>query len=124
MRPTLDYCSCVWDPHTQWAAQKLKSVGLPDIASTDTITPPTSVTNMLNLLNWQTLHVTRKEKDFKADHALQDRKWSCGHIISLMHTSNYPTKIRKLPCTPLGFQPYQTNIDTFKYSFFPRTITT
>ena len=65
--------------------------------------------------------ITRKEKHFEAGHALQNCKWSCGHTISPIP----PTRIKKLPYTPSGFQtiPNQ-HIDTFKYSFFPKTIIT
>ena len=52
VRPTLEYCTCVWDPHTQVAARKLESVQRRAARYCLYIYHNTSsVTNMLNILN-------------------------------------------------------------------------
>ena len=56
VRPSLEYATCVWDPHTQIAKQKLEAVQRRAARYvTRRYHNTSSVTNMLRHLEWQTL---------------------------------------------------------------------
>ena len=60
VRPSLEYATCVWDPHTQTAKQKLEAVQR-RVARyvTRCYHNTSSVTNILRHLEWQTLEQRR-----------------------------------------------------------------
>ena len=45
-------------------------------------------------------------------------------VVAITSHPYLQPKLRLSRTHPLSFQPYQTNINAFKYSFFPRTILT
>ena len=123
VRPTLEYCTCVWDPYTQvgggGGVLKLESVQrraarycLYRYHNTS------SMTDMLNFLNWKTLEERRT-----ISRLIMLYKILNGVVAITSHPYLQP-KLRLSRTHPLSFQPYQTNINAFKYSFFPRKILT
>ena len=60
VRPSLEYATCVWDPHTQTAKQKLEAVQRRAARYvTRRYHNTSSVTNMRHHLEWQTLEHRR-----------------------------------------------------------------
>ena len=60
VRPSLEYATCVWDPHTQTAKQKFEAVQRRAARYvTRRYHNTSSVTNMLHHLEWQTLEQRR-----------------------------------------------------------------
>ena len=60
VRPTLEYCTYVWDPYTKGEVWKLESVQRRAARDCLYIYHNTSsVTDMLNILNWKTLEERR-----------------------------------------------------------------
>ena len=116
----LEYCSTVWSPYTSQAKHKMEMV-LRRAAryATNRYRNSSSVTDMLENLNWETLE-TRQIKSqltvmFKILHGLVD-------IPSDDYLTPASTQTRALHMKKL--RQYASSTDAFKYSFFPRTITT
>ena len=91
VRPTLEYCTCVWDPYTQGGVRELESVQrraarycLYRYHNTS------SMTDMLNFLNWKTLEERRTISRLIM--------LSCCYNISPIS----PTKTKTLPYSPSG----------------------
>ena len=109
---------CVWDPYIQGATRSLNlsNVGLPNRYCLNRYHNTSSVSSMLN---WQTLKKGRRN----ISRLIMLNKIVNG-VVAIPSYPYLQPKLRSSRTHPLGFHPYQTNIDTFKYSFFPRTITT
>ena len=61
VRPTLEYASCAWDPHTKKDIKKIESIQRRAARFvTGNYKRDSSVTNMLGNLNWETLQERRK----------------------------------------------------------------
>ena len=111
VRPQVEYCITVWSPHTAQAKQKLEMVQRRVAARYCTIRyhNTSSVTDMLQDLNWETLESRRT----KLQLVLVDIPAESHLIPATGRTrARHSKKYRQYPTTP----------DTFKYSFFPRTI--
>ena len=121
--PLLEYCAPVWDPHHQTDILKLESVqrraarfvlNKPWLNNTNN----DSVTEMLIDLKWPTLQSHRKHLRlilfFKVINKLQ-----------LIPENYLPTPARLTSTRsnhPCKFSQIQPSCDTYKFSFFPRTI--
>ena len=118
VKPNLEYCASVWNPHTKQAINKLEMVqrraaryAFNDYRNTS------SVTDMLSQLQWDTLESRRTKIQlvmfFKIMNNLVDIP-SVDYITpaSTRTRSNNSKKILQ----------YHTRTDVLKYSFFPRTI--
>ena len=119
VRPTLEYCSSVWDPY---AAKNTNTVEMVQRRATrwvlNRFDGKDSVTEMLSTLKWKTLKsrriIARLSMPYKMRHRLASHKnanlQSAGHSYSTRSTQysyRQPTAIR----------------DYYKYAFYPRTIT-
>ena len=117
VRPRLEYCAIVWDPHTQNAIQKIYMVQrraaryvLRRYHNTS------SVSDMLEQLQWPTLA----------------QRLCCLRLTMLYKITNsivtmdptpYLKPIRTTTRTnSLSFLPYRCNTESFKHAYFPRTI--
>ena len=120
--PILEYCSTIWDPHHQCSIHQIEM--LQHRAARFVLGRPwrrdncDSITLMLEGLNWPSLELRRK----------------CARLILLYKIlNNYliiPSSYLPLP-SPITstrsnhsykFLHYQTSINNYKYSFFPRTV--
>ena len=119
VRPKLEYSSCVWDPHTKSQIHQLEMVQRRAARYTcNRYHNTSSVTEMLQTLNWSTLEKRRIRTRIiflcKIIH----------HLVAI-----YPTNLltRSDPRTRQFLHRYsyrliQTTKDSYKILIFPRTI--
>ena len=118
VRLTLEYCASVWNPHTDQSTHKLEMVQRRAARyCTNRYHNTSSVTEMLQNLQWETLESRRTKIQltmfFKIVNDLVD-------IPAEEYLSPASTRTRALHSKKL--RQYSINSETFKYSFFPRTI--
>ena len=123
IRPKVEYCASIWDPHHTKYIDKLESVqrraarfvtNQPHRRSE----PVVSVTAMIQDLGWEPLSTRR----------LQSRLTSFYKVLN--HHLEIPQSYHPVPAQDLQdtrghdkrFQTYQPEIDAYKFSFFPRTV--
>ena len=118
VRPSLEYATCVWDPHTQIAKQKLEAVQRRAARYvTRRYHNTSSVTNVLRHLEWQTLEQRRIATNLTMLYKITN------NIVTVpIHTYLTPWTRPPTRSHNLCYMPYQCNTNTLKYSFFPRTI--
>lgn len=122
VRPKLEYCSTIWNPHTSRNINKLESVQK-NAARFVLNKPldykkPESSSQMVKQLNWETLQQRRNTSDvilmYKIVHHLIAVP-VYHHPIMAGVTSTRQSHSAK-------FQTIGANINAYKFSFFPRTI--
>ena len=118
VRPNLEYCASVWNPHHSQLVQKLEMVQRRAARyTTRRYRNTSSVTDMLESLNWESLQSRRTKIQltmlFKIINNLVD-----------IPSSTYltPSRTRTRAAHTQKMLQYHTRTDTFKYSFIPRTI--
>jgi hypothetical protein len=119
VRSNLEYCSSIWAPHTKQHIDKIKSVQRRAARYvTKRYHNTSSVTSMLNHLNWNTLenrrNINRVTMLYKITHNLV----AIDHNLYLvkqpiMHTRN---------SNILQYQLFNTRTNYFKHSFSPHTV--
>ena len=118
VRPLLEYCSTVWSPYTQEHIQKIEMVQLRAARYvTNRYHITSSVTSMLDHLEWETLESRRTKNQlvmfFKFIHGLIDIPAERYLTPASTRTrSHHSLKYRQIP----------TSSDYHKYSFFPNTV--
>ena len=118
VRPILEYASPVWDPHLVKDRDQIEKVqrAAARWVSSD-YRWSSSVTSMLNLLSWPTLHLRRKISKlqifYKAIHTLTALPIPDYFNHVTRFTRNYHSLHYILP---------SSNSDSYKFSFFPSTI--
>ena len=112
VRPNLEYCSTVWDPHTQKSAQQLEMVQRRAArwVKNDYV-QQSSVTQMLNELGWRTLAQRRAD-------ARLTLMYKIVHGLVLIEAIKYI----KLQRDQLHLQQILAKQKYYEMSFFPRTV--
>ena len=118
VRPHVEYCDTVWSPNTVTDIQKVeKTQRRAARFILDDFGNRSSVTDMLKKLDLESLESRRAKHQltmfYKIVHGLVD-------IPSAPYLSPGSSKTRS--SHSLKFRQSQTSTNTFKYSFFPRTI--
>ena len=119
VRPRLEYNSCTWDPHHQYQIHQLEMVQRRAARYvTNRYHNTSSVNSMLTDLNWPTLQQRR----------LRTRLiffYKITHNLVAIYPSNllFPIDSRTRHHNPHSFQHIRCNKDTYKYSFYPQTVT-
>lgn len=118
VRPHVEYCVTVCNPHTVQDKYQLEMVQRRAARyCTNRYHNKSSVTDMLQDLNWETLESRRTKLQltmlFKIVNDLVDVPADLYLTPAIGKTRARHSK---------KFQQYQPRTDTFKYSFFPRTI--
>ena len=120
VRPNLEYCSSVWDPSTAVAKYNLERVQrrtarwvLHRYHNTS------SVTDMLNHLQWQTLE--RRRKDARL---IMMYKIVNGLVAINPHQYLTPVVRQNRFTHPHSFLQIPAAKESFRQSFFPRTVNT
>lgn len=124
VRPRLEYCSPIWDPH-----QKVHQVNLEKVQRrsarfvTGDYRRTSSVNDMLHDLNWETLQ-DRREKArltlvYKETHHITPP--NINHHLVTNSTTNKPTTRQS---HELNYNIIRSNKDCYRYSLYPRTIPT
>ena len=119
VRPILEYSCVVWAPHTKCNIDKLESVQRRAARfATSDYSYTSSVSTMLENLNWKTLHVRRNELRlimfYKIIHNMVDLSLPESIIPSATTGYTRGHDLRFYP--PFG----RTNV--YKYSFFPAVV--
>ena len=118
VRPNLEYCASIWNPHTAQAKHKIEMVQRRAARyTTNRYRNTSSITDMLEDLSWDTLESRRTKIQltmlYKIINNLVDIPAEDYLTFNSSRTrSAHSKKLRHYPST----------CDTFKFSFFPRTI--
>ena len=118
VRPLLEYCSTVWSPYTQEHIQKIEMVQHRAARNvTNRYHNTSSVTSMLDQLEWETLESRRTKNQlvmfFKIIH---------GPIHIPAERYLTPASTRTRSHHSLKYRQIPTSSDYHKYSFFPYSI--
>jgi hypothetical protein len=118
VRPNLEYCASIWNPHHKQSIQKLEMTQRRAARYTTNIyTTTSSVNEMLQQLKWETLESRRTKIQltmfYKIVNNLVDIP--ADHYLTPSKTRTRTTHSKKM-------LQYHTRTDTLKFSFFPRTI--
>jgi len=118
VRPILEYCSTVWDPHILKDVNELEKVQRRSARWVmSDYNWSSSVTSMLNLLQWPTLTNRRLTARLHTFYK------SIYHLTAVQLPPYFSQTQRSTrQYHPLHFIIPSTNCDYYKYSFFPRTI--
>ena len=117
VRPLLEYCSTVWSPHTKEYIQKIEMVRRRAARYvTNRYHNTSSVTSMLDHLEWETLESRTKNQlimFLKIVHGFVD-----------MPTDKYltPASSRTRSRHSLKYRQIPTSSDNYEHSFFPQTV--
>ena len=118
VRPVIEYCSTVWSPHTKKYVSILEMVQRRAARYvTDRYRNTSSVTSMLDHLDWESLEAGRAKTQlkmlFKIIHGLVDiPAEDYLESASTRTHSQHSLKFLQIPVSS----------DYYKFSFFPRTI--
>ena len=112
VRPTLEYCSTVWDPHSKQQANTIERVQRRAARwVTGRYHNTSSVSNMLAELGWRSLSQRRADSRlvmmYKIRHGLVNIPFD--HFLSLQRDG-------------IHLQPILARTQYYEYSFFPRTV--
>ena len=120
VRPRLEYGCTVWDPYRACQKSWLEQVQRRAARFvTRTYTREEGcVTNALRLLNWPTLEKRRQVARLTLMYKCVTNQAAIDIPCYVHHQSSLKTRASH----PLKFIPLQPSCDTYKYSFWPRTI--
>ena len=118
VRPIIEYCSTVWNPHTKEYVSKVEMVQRRAARYfTNRYRNTSSVTSMLDHLDWESLEARRAKTQltmlFKIIHGLVDIRAE-DYLV--------PASTRTRSQHSLKFLQIPVSSDYYKFSFFPRTI--
>ena len=116
MRPTLEYSSCVWDPHTQSNVNKLEMVQQRAARLVKgEYEKNSSVTSMLTDLHWNTLQKRRMQVKSAMLY------WIVHNLVAIPATP-FLIPVRTSRGHSMKFFIPQSTVNSHLYSFFPSTI--
>ena len=118
VRPKLEYAASVWDPHTSSQINQIEKVQRRAARYvTNRFHNTSSVTDMLQDLNWPTLEARRLHTRLVMFYKITN------HLVAIYPQNLlYPVDHRTRQSHTNCYRLIQTNKDTYKYSFYPRTI--
>ena len=120
VRPRLEYGCTVWDPCRAYQKSWLEQVqhrAARFVTRTNT-REEGCVTNALKLLNWPTLEKRRQVARLTLMYKCVTNQAAINIPCYVHHQSSLKTRASH----PLKFTPLQPSCDTYKYSFWPRTV--
>ena len=119
VRSNLEYCSTIWSPHTKKLKDKVEHTQRRAARYvTNRYHNTSSVSNMLEHLNWPTLEHRRNLSRLTMFYKIT-------HNLVAINPNLYlspQTKSTTRHTSPLHFQTFSTRTDYFKFSFFPYTV--
>ncbi len=118
VRPKLEYGSAIWDPHTSKDRHKVEMVQRRAARYvSNRYHNISSVTDMLNTLEWNTLEQRREHIRLTMLYKVAN-----GLVAIPPDTFLTPSTTRTRGNNGQGYRTYHTRTDVLKFSFFPRTI--
>ena len=120
VRPKMEYASAVWDPFRAYQIKWLEQVqrGAARFVTQTYSREEGCVTRALDHLGWPTLEQRRYQSRLKLLHKSLNNEAAINIPPYVHHQSSLKTRSSH----PMKFIPLQTSCDTYKYSFWPRTI--
>ena len=122
VRPHLEFACAVWDPYTTSDIQKLEGIQCraAQFMAKDYRRAEGTVTNILQELQWPSLEQRRQQIRLSIMNKIhQDIAIPIPDYIHHVHRQTAQTK----QYHPQRFRTMKANSNTYKYSYFPRTIT-
>ena len=120
VRPKLEYSSTVWDPHTKSQINQIEKVQRRAARFvSNRYNNTSSVTNMLEKLNWPSLEIRRTRSRLIMFYKIIHQVVAISPPPHLLVTSDQRTRFNN----PYTFKQIQTDKDTYKFSFYPRIVT-
>ena len=117
VRPTLEYASTVWDPSTQKCAAKLEAVQRRSARYVfNNYDRHSSVTPMLNSLNWPTLQRRREQAK-----AIMMYRIVNG-LVAIPASQHLVPALSRTRGHDLRFLQPHNRVQAYKHSFFPSAI--
>ena len=119
VRPTLEYCSAVWDPYTHRNINMLEKINTKAarFITNNYTQAPGITTHLKQQINMDHLHIRRQTHRLTLMYKITN-----NYIDINPHTYLHNTNSRTRNTHSLTFQTYHTNTDTYKHSYFPQTI--
>ena len=119
IRPKLEYCSSVWDPHQHNQINQIeKTQRRAARYTTNRYHNTSSVQDMIDNLNWPTLQTRRTRTRLIVFYKIVHQHIAIDHSQILQRTDH-----RTRQAHPYTYRHISATNDTYKYSFFPHTIT-
>ena len=118
VRPNIEYCASVWSPYTDQGKRKIEMVQRRSARYvTNRYRNMSSVTDMLEELNWESLESRRTKIQLTLLYKIMN-----GMVD--IPTSPYVTQAsaRTRSSHTMKLRQISSRTDAYKYSFFPRTI--
>ena len=117
MRPQLEYCSAIWDPHEKGDTAFLEKVQRRAARFVmGDYKRESSVTSMIRNIGWQSLQerraVARLTLMYKIVHG----------YVEVLNTPLQSSSCQTRHASQLTYRNLQTNKNCYRHSFFPRTI--
>ncbi|XP_071153385.1 uncharacterized protein [Mytilus edulis] len=119
VRPSLEYASAVWDPYKVEDINRLDKVqrrGARYVCNNYRDKTPGCVTNMIQLLKWESLQDRRK------DHRLLIMYKAINGMISIPEANSIINKSDTRTRGANRLRQIYTKTEVYRQSFFPRTI--
>ena len=118
VRPTLEFCSAVWDPHTKEHIQK---VGMSQRRAAHMVHNnydwETSATSLMQSLKWENLATRRKINRLTSLHKAIE-----GHLAIPVQNYLRPSQRTTRRANSKTYTQLHAKKDSFRYSFIPRTV--
>ncbi|XP_072028208.1 uncharacterized protein [Amphiura filiformis] len=123
VRPTLEYCAAVWDPHTADQIYQIEAIQrrAARFVNRD-YDRRSSVSTMIEDLNWRTLAERRKitrmsvfQKSYEGYLSIPVRTYTAAPVQTLHQETTRRSHTK-------SFIELHSSKDCFKYSFIPRTL--
>ena len=121
VRPHLEFACAVWDPFTTMDIQRIEIIQhrAARFVANNYIKEPGSMTKILEQLNWPTLEQRRKQCRLVNMYKIQTQTIA----IPIPDYIERQTASNTRQYHPSKFRVMKANNNSYKYSFFPRTIT-
>ena len=118
VRPNLEYCSSVWNPHTRVLNQKIEMVQRRAARFVkNKYRNTSSVSSMLEDLQWESLQSRRMKSQLTMFYNIIN---NLVDIPANDYLSFSGSRTRSSHCYKI--RQFRVSSNTFKYSFFPRTV--
>ena len=118
VRPTIEYASAVWDPFLDCDIRRIEMVQRRAARYVlNRYHNTSSVTEMLNTLNWPTLQDRRCHARLTMMYKIANGLISIDSANQLIHTTRSTRRNH-----PMAFQHISSRTDARKHSFYPRTV--
>ena len=114
IRPRLEYCSSVWDPHTQKHVKNIEGIQRRAVRFVKGCRTPGTVTKLLKELEWSTLQQRRQMSRLTMMYKIVNDQ-SCP--VQIPGYVQKKTRVTR-SFHPKGFINLGSKSNTYKYSFF------